>query len=165
MPINNAQEKFVYALSVLYGAENQFLQAQRQMLEQVSDEELKGLLRTHIDESVQQAENLEQVFNQMGQQAHDQTSEAARGLVSDARRSLQEAQAEAIRDTLVADAQAKVEHFEIACYRALIAGAVQMELGDEVVSLLEQNLQQEEHTAQMIEHSIPQLVQKSMQAA
>jgi len=86
-------------------------------------------------------------------------------LISDAQRSLQEAQAEAIRDTLIADAQAKVEHFEIACYRALIAGAVQMELGDEVVSLLEQNLQQEERTAQMVEQSTPQLIQKSMQSA
>jgi ferritin-like metal-binding protein YciE len=36
------------------------------MLDQCSDEELKGLLPTHIDESVQQAENLEQVFSQMG---------------------------------------------------------------------------------------------------
>ena len=165
MPITNAQEKFVHALSVLYGAENQFLQAQRQMLDQASDEELKGLLRTHIDESVQQVENLEQVFSQMGEEVHDETSEAARGLISDAQRSFQEAQVEAVRDTLIADAQAKVEHFEIACYRALIAGAVQMELGDEVVSLLEQNLQQEEHTAQMIEQSAPQLVQKSMQSA
>ncbi len=76
-----------------------------------------------------------------------------------------EAQTRAIRDTLIADVQAKVEHFEIACYRVLIAGAVQMELGDELVSLLEQNLQQEEHTAQMTERSTPQLVQKSMQAA
>ncbi len=135
------------------------------MLEQSSDEELKGLLRTHLDESVQQAENLERVFSHMGQQVHDETSEAARGLISDAQRSLQEAQAEAIRDTLIADAQAKVEHFEIACYRALIAGTVQMGVGDEVVGLLEQNLQQEEHTAQMIEQNTPQLVQKAMQAA
>ena len=165
MPINNAQEKFVHALSVLYGAENQFLQAQRQMIEQGSDEELKGLLRTHIDESVQQAENLKQVFSQMGQEMHAETSEAARGLISDAQRSIQEARAEAIRDTLIADAQAKVEHFEIACYRALITGAVQMELGDEVVSLLEENLQQEEHTAQMIEQSAPQLVQNAMRVA
>ncbi len=165
MPIHNAQEKFVHALSLLYGAENQFLQAQRQMLGQASDEELKGLLQTHIDESVHQAENLEQVFGQMGQEVHQETSEAARGLVSDAQKSLSEAQSEAIRDTLIADAQAKVEHFEIACYRALIAGAVQMGLGDEVVSLLEENLQQEERTAQMIEQSTQKLVQKSMQSA
>ena len=89
----------------------------------------------------------------------------ARGSISDAQRSLQETQTEPIRDSLLADAQAKVEHFEIVCYRALIAGAVQMELGHEVVSFLEQNLQQEKHTAQMIEQSTPQLVQKSMQSA
>ncbi len=77
---------------------------------------------------MQQVENLEQVFSQMDQEVHDETSEAARGLISDAQRSLQEAQTRAIRDTLIADAQAKVEHFEIACCRALIAGAVQMEL-------------------------------------
>jgi ferritin-like metal-binding protein YciE len=40
-----------------------------------------------------------------------------------------------------------------------------MEMGEEVVSLLEQNLQQEEHTAQMIERGTSQLVQKFMQAA
>jgi len=164
MPIDNAQEKFVYGLSLLYGAENQFLQAQQQMLDEATDEELKGLLRTHIDESVQQVQNLGQVFGQMGQEVRGQTSEAARGLVSDAQKSFKEAQAEPIRDTLVADAQAKVEHFEIACYRALIVGAQQM--GQEgAVNLLRQNLQQEERTAQMIEQSAPKLVQKSMQAA
>ena len=40
-----------------------------------------------------------------------------------------------------------------------------MELGDEVVGLLEHNLQQEERTAQMIEQSTPKLVQESMRAA
>ncbi len=40
-----------------------------------------------------------------------------------------------------------------------------MELGDEVVGLPEQNLQQEERTAQMIEQSTPKLVHQSMQAA
>jgi ferritin-like metal-binding protein YciE len=65
---------------------------------------------------------------------------------------------EAVRDTLIADAQAKVEHFGIACYQALITGAVQMELDDEVVSLQEENLPQEERTAQMVEQSTPKLV-------
>jgi len=134
------------------------------MLDQCSDEELKGLLKTHIDESQQQVQNLEQIFSQMGEQAQSQTSEAARGLISDAQKSIHEAQAEAIRDTLIADAQSKVEHFEIACYRALVIGAQQMGQ-EEAVDLLQQNLQQEERTAQMIEQSTPKLVQKSMQAA
>ena len=164
MPITNAQEKFVYALSVLYDAENQFLEAQQQMLEQGSDADLKRLLQTHIDESQQQVQNLEQVFSQMGQQPQRETSEAAQGLVSDAQRSLQQTQVEAIRDTLIADAQAKVEHFEIACYRALIIGAQQMDQ-EEAVNLLQQNLRQEERMSGLIVQRTPQLVQKSMQSA
>jgi ferritin-like metal-binding protein YciE len=149
---------------VLYGAENQFLQGQRDARSSLR-RGAEDLLQTHIDESQQQVQNLERVFGQLGQEAHGETSETSRGLISDAQRSFSEAQAEATRDTPIADAQAKVEHFEITCYRALIAGAVQMEVGDEALGLLEQNLQQEERTAQMIEQSTPKLVQKSMQAA
>ena len=60
-------------------AENQLLQAQRQLLEQASDEEFKGLLRTHVDETHQQAENLERVSGQMGQERHSETPRQAGG--------------------------------------------------------------------------------------
>ena len=36
---------------------------------------------------------------------------------------------------------------------------------DQVVNLLNENLQQEQNTAQMIEQSTPQFIQKAMQAA
>ncbi len=165
MPITNPQEKFVHALGLLYDAEQRFLEGQQQMMEQATDGELQGMLQTHIDESRQQVQNLEQVFGQMGQEPQRVTSDAAQGLVSDAQKSLQEAQeAGPLADTLIADAQAKVEHFEIACYRALVVGAKQMGQ-DEAVNLLQQNLRQEEQTAANIEQSTPKLVQKSMQSA
>ncbi len=44
-------------------------------------------------------------------------------MISDGQRNQQEAESDVIRDTLVADAPAKVKHFEITCYRALIARA------------------------------------------
>jgi ferritin-like metal-binding protein YciE len=59
----------------------------------------------------------------MGQERHSETPETGGGLISDGQRSLQGAESAVIRATLVADAPAKVEHFEIACYRALIARA------------------------------------------
>jgi ferritin-like metal-binding protein YciE len=43
-----------------------------------------------------------------------------------------------------------------------VTGAQQMGQ-DEVVNLLQENLQQEQNTAQMIEQSAPQLMQKAMQ--
>jgi ferritin-like metal-binding protein YciE len=67
--------------------------------------------------------NLERTSGQMGQETRNETFETDGGLISDGQRSLQEAESDLIRDPLVADAPAKVEHFEIACYRALIARA------------------------------------------
>ena len=164
MPITNAQEKFVHALSVLYDAENQLLEALQQMLEQASDGELRHSFQVHIGETQQQIQNLEQVFNQIGQEPQRQTCEAAQGLVSDAQKSLQEAQSEPLRDTLIADAQAKVENFEIASYQALIIGAQQMGQ-DEAVELLRRNLQTEQKTALDINQKAPQLVRKAMQGS
>ena len=164
MPITNAQEKFVHALSVTYDAENQLLEALQQMLEQASDGELRHSFEVHIGETQQQIQNLEQIFNQLGQEPQRETCEAAQGLVSDAQKSLQEAQSEPLRDTLIADAQAKVEHFEIASYQALIIGAQQMGQ-DEAVELLRRNLQWEQKTALDINQKAPQLVRKAMQGS
>ncbi len=149
---------------MLYDAEHQLLEAQQQMLEQASDGDLKRALQPHISETQHQIQNLEQVCSQMGQQPQRVTCEAAQGLVSDAQKSLQEAQSERIRDTLIADAQAKAEYFEIACYRALIIGAQQMGQ-EEAVNLLQQNLRQEERMSGLVLQSAPALVRKAMQAS
>jgi ferritin-like metal-binding protein YciE len=164
MAITNPQEKFVHELCLTYDAEHQFLEAQQEMLGQASDEHLQTMLQNHINQTQRQIQNLEQVFGQMGLEPQRQTSQAAQGLVADGQTSLQEAEGGPVVDTLIAGAQAKVEHFEIACYRGLVTGAQQMGQ-DEVVDLLQQNLLQEEETAQMVEQSVPQLLQKAMQAA
>ncbi len=64
---------------------------------------------------------------------------------------------------MIISAAIKVEHFEIASYRGLITAAQQMGQ-QEVVGLLQQNLQDEEETAQIAEQSAPDLIQKAMQS-
>ena len=161
MPITNLQEKLLNELADIYDAEHQFLEAQQQMLQQASDQQLQSMLQTHIDQTQQQIENLEQVYSQMGQQPERQTCEAAEGLVADGQKKVQEAQAGPIRDTLIAGAQLKVEHYEVASYRGLLTGAQQMGQS-EIAGLLLQNLQQEEQTALLVEQSAPMLLQKAM---
>ena len=90
MPINNPQEKFIHELCLAYDSEHQFLEALQQMNQQASDGELQGMIQAHIDDTQQQIQNLEQVFDQMGQQPQRQTSQAAQGLVADGQTSLQE---------------------------------------------------------------------------
>ena len=161
--ISNTQEKFLHELGDIYDAEQQFLKGQQEMLQQASDPTLKQMLERHIGESEGQVQVLEQVFEALGEKPKRETCAAAKGLVTEAQKVLKEAQTPELRDCLIGGSAAKVEHYEIASYRGLIIGAQQMGQ-DQVVTLLEKNLQQEEQTAQKVEQSAPLLLQKAMQA-
>jgi hypothetical protein len=45
MPITNLQEKFLHELADIYDAEHRFLEAQQQMLEEASAQELQGMIQ------------------------------------------------------------------------------------------------------------------------
>ena len=74
---------------------------------------------------------------------------------------MEEAQGAALRDCVIAAAQAKVEHYEVASYRTLLMGAEGMGQND-AVKLIKQNLKQEEQTVKKVEQSAPQLPEKAM---
>jgi ferritin-like metal-binding protein YciE len=126
------------------------------------NDQLQSLIQNHIRETEQQIRNLEQVFSNMKQQPKRINCDAAAGLISDGQKLLLlTTDNPNLLDLALAGAQAKVENFEINCYRSLIAGAEQMNQ-NEVVKLLQQNLQQEQQTAQKIEQHLPQLMQQAM---
>lgn len=163
MPIKTTQEKFIHELGDILDAENRFLKGQQEMLEQATDETLKSGLQTHIGETEQQIKNLEQVFSAIGEEPKTEKCDAAQGLVSEAKKSVSEAGTPELRDCLIGSSVTKNEHYEIASYRGLIEGARLMGQ-DQVVTLLQQNLQQEEKTAQLLESNAPKLLQKAMQS-
>jgi ferritin-like metal-binding protein YciE len=160
MAIANVNELAVQALGEIYDAEHQFLEGQREMEQQATDQDLKSSIQQHISDTEQHIRNLEQVFEQLGQQPQRQTNEVAQGLVSQAQQNMQAAENESIRDCIIVASVIKVEHFEMASYRGLITGAQQMGQ-NEVVNLLSENMQQEEQTAQIAEQSAPELFQKA----
>jgi len=160
MAIANVNDLAVQALGEIYDAEHQFLEGQREMEQQATDQDLKSSIQQHISDTEQHIRNLEQVFEQLGQQPQRQTNEVAQGLVSHAQQNMQAAENEAIRDCIIVASVIKVEHFEMASYRGLITGAQQMGQ-NEVVNLLSENMQQEEQTAQIAEQSAPELFQKA----
>jgi ferritin-like metal-binding protein YciE len=161
MPINNAQELFVHNLSEIYDAEHQFVEGQQEMAQQATDQDLKSAIKEHIGQTEQHARNLEGVFAQLDQQPQRATNEVAQGLVSSAQQLMEETQDENLRDCAINAAVIKVEHFEMGSYRGLVTAAQQMGQ-DEIVDLLQQNLREEEQTAQTAEQSAPQLLQKVM---
>lgn len=162
MAINNLQEKFTHELGDIYDAEHQFLKGQEEMLRNASDTKLKQMITQHMEQTRQQINNLEQVFQALGEQPKREMCDGAKGIVSEGQKLLRETSGNPqVRDCAIAGAASKVEHYEIAAYRGLITAA-ELTGQQEVVSLLQQNLEQEESTARQIEQSTPELLQKAM---
>jgi ferritin-like metal-binding protein YciE len=164
MAITNLNEKFAHELRDIYDAEHQFLEGMQLMLQNASDAKLQNMITTHIGQTQQQIRNLEQVFSLLGQEARRETCAGAKGILTEGQKVMKEtSQVPAIRDSCIAGAADKVEHYEIASYRGLIQGA-QLMNQPEILRLLQENLRQEEQTSQLIEQSSPQLLARASQA-
>ena len=161
MAIKTAEDLFMHDLADIYDAEHQFLQGQREMLEQATDSQLKQMIKTHIQQTEEQIQVLEQVYEALGEKPKRESCAGAKGLVSEAKKLFEETKGvPKVRDAGIAAAAAKVEHYEMSAYRTLITGAELMGQS-EVVSLLQRNLEQEESTARLIEQNAPDLLQKA----
>ena len=156
MPISNPREKFVHELADMYDAEHQFLEAQQKMLENATDEKLRALIETHMEETRQQISNLEQVFEAAGEQPERQTCSGAKGLIEEATKMMEEAGTEELRDAFIVGAAAKTEHYEMVGYADLIDGAEMLKLRP-AVRLLTQNREQEVRTARKLERQAPRI--------
>ena len=162
MPIGDAQELFVHELGEVYDAEHRFIEGQQEMAENAIDQDLKGAIQKHLAQTREHAVNVERVFSELGQEAHRETNEVAKGLVSEAQEGIQEAQGDALRDAAIVSAVIKVEHFEMGSYRSLVTAAKLMGQ-TEIERLLRENMQQEEETARIAEQSAEELLSKAMQ--
>ncbi len=163
MAISTMQDLMLDQLGDVYDAEHRFLKGQQEMVQNATDQQLKSGIQLHIEQTQGHIQNLEQVFSLMGQQPKGVTCEASQGLVSEAKKDMQGAGSDSIRDVLIDGAALRVEHYEIAAYTALIAGARLMGQ-QQAVSLLQQNLQQEQQTAQKLEQMTTTLLQAAMQS-
>lgn len=160
MAINTLQEKFIHGLGDIYDAEHQFLQAMEDSLPQANSPQVAQLLETHIAQTEEQISNLEKVFGLLGESPERVKCLGAAGIVAENEKTMKEVEDNPqLLDLAINGGCAKVEHYEIASYRELITGAEQMGQR-QVAELLQQNLQQEEQTAEMLESSAPQLFQQ-----
>ena len=165
MAIKTLEEKFVHGLGDIYDAEHQFLEAQEKMLPNATSSTVQTMLEQHITETQQQIVNLTQVYEILGLTPKRVSCDGAAGIVTEGDKLLKETKdVPALADLAIVGGCSKVEHYEIASYRGLIAGAEQMGQ-TEVARLLSENLQQEENTAQNLEMSMPTLLKQAVQTA
>jgi len=162
MTIETLDDLFIHTLSEMYHAEQQFLGALEQMAGLATDKTLQKLLQQHHNQTTRQVQHVEKAFDVLNGKPQPVKSATAAALIDEGTKLIKAATRNpAMVDYVLASVQSKIEHYEIACYRGLLTTA--RHLGQNaVVPFLEQNLAQEERTAQEIEDCAPVLLEHGL---
>jgi ferritin-like metal-binding protein YciE len=151
-------------MSDLLSAEKQIAKALQQVARAANDEDLKQMAQQHHEETLQQAQNLQDAFTHLGAKPEKMLCKGAAGIVEENNSTLKEEKPkDLIKDITLIGGSLRIEHYEIAGYRSAIATA--RALGQkEVVRLLQTNLKQEEATAKKLEAAAATML-KSMSSS
>ena len=165
MAAKNMQDLLIEELRDIYHAEKQLTRALPKMARAASNEQLKQAFTQHLEETQGQIERLEQVFEKLDTRTRGKHCHAMEGLIEEAKEIMEMGLAPELQDVALIAAAQKVEHYEIAGYGTLHALAQSAGL-DEVAQLLEQTLNEEKKTDQLLnELAINDVNKKAMQAA
>lgn len=135
------RETFIEELKDLYDAEKQLLKALPKMAKAAENEELKAAFEAHMEETENQIERLDQVFEAFGETPKGKKCKGMQGLIEEAQDLIKEDEGDA---ALICAAQ-KAEHYEIAAYGSLRAWAELLE-ETEAADLLQETLDEEKAT-------------------
>jgi ferritin-like metal-binding protein YciE len=143
--IKTLDDLFVHQLKDIYYAEKQITKALPKMIKKATNPQLKDGFETHLAETKNQIQRLEQVFKMHGKSPEGTDCPAIDGIIEEANDVSGEIDDKQVLDAaLIASAQA-VEHYEITRYGTLVAWA--KELGrEDCAKLLQQNLDEEKAT-------------------
>jgi ferritin-like metal-binding protein YciE len=153
--LNTPAEAFNYKLGAALKMEHTVLdKILADSIEESHDDKLKQLFRHHADETRGQIANLERTFAAFGWDVDDSPCPAIEAIHKEGKTNVKKSD-DSIVDSIILSGAAETEHHEIAVYESLITSARGMGR-DDVVSLLEQNLEQEQHTLEEVKRSAAQ---------
>jgi ferritin-like metal-binding protein YciE len=142
--LDTPQELFSYKLGAAYKMENKVLDMLGDLEDAAQSGKLKEQFRHHADETRQQITNIEQAFSALGEEVDESPCPAIEGIEKEGKANIKKAD-DSVVDAVILSGAAETEHHEIAVYEGLITHAEAMG-NEQVVQLLQQNLEQEQHT-------------------
>ncbi len=153
------QELFVHELSDMMSAEHIIAKMLADGQKLVDNPEIKQGLQKHEKETQQHIQNLEAVFEELGQKPEKIECHAAKGLQEELQELGKEGGSPEVLNAGVVGGAAKTEHYEIATYTGLVKKAKAMSQ-TKVAGLLEKNLKQEQDMLKQIETIEDKLVKQ-----
>ncbi len=147
--IDSLESLFQDELKDIYDAEKQITKALPKMIKKAGADELRAAFEEHLQQTEQQIQRLEEVFEQLGMPARGKKCIGMQNLLKEGAEMMAEAEDEDTRDALMIAAAQKVEHYEIATYGTLRVWANL--LGhEESAALFEETLEEEKETDQRL---------------
>jgi ferritin-like metal-binding protein YciE len=107
---------FQEQLEDLYDAEKRLTEALPKMAEAACAPELKMAFQSHLRETEQHVQRLEQIFHQLGKSPSRETCPAMKGLIAEGDEMIQAKGDDDVRDAALIAAAQRVEHYEISGY-------------------------------------------------
>jgi ferritin-like metal-binding protein YciE len=162
--IGNPRDLFLHELGdILYVERALVDEALPKLIDEVSDEELKSGLESHLDQTRGHVENIEQVFELLGEEPHAEPCIGFEGLKKE-HEALTDKASSSLFDLVDLGAAARTENYEIAAYEGLRRMA--KGLGEEkAVELLDENLAEEKEALRQVEKIATRISNESFAAA
>jgi ferritin-like metal-binding protein YciE len=129
------------------------------LIGEISDEEFKSGLESHLEETRGHVDNVEKVFELLGEEPQVEKCIGFEGLKKEHDQLVEESSSSLI-DIVDVGAAARTENYEIAAYEGLRRMAKAMG-EDEAVGLLDENLKQEKETLREVEKIATRLSNES----
>jgi ferritin-like metal-binding protein YciE len=159
--IGEPRELFLNELkAMLYVEQKQAEEVLPELSNEVKNSDFKQSIRGHLEETKRHVTNVERAIELLGQEPRADKSHAVDGLVAQHDKVVKNIESDQLRDIFDAGAAAKTEHLEIATYESMIATAES--LGEhEIVSLLEENLDEEKNALKEVKKAGEQLAKQT----
>jgi ferritin-like metal-binding protein YciE len=147
--VKSMDDLFHNVLQDVYYAEKQLLRTLPKLARRSSNAELEKALNHHRDETENQVQRLEQVFDMIGKKPRGKKCDAMLGIIAEGDEVMSETDGHAIRDAGIIAAAQAAEHYEIARYGTLCVWAEALGKRD-AAGLLKETLEEEKKADQLL---------------
>ena len=140
--VKTMDDLFVHTLRDIYYAECRIEKSLPDMIGKASDPGLKQAFQSHLVETRNHVQRVEQVFRMHGVEVKGADCPAIDGIIDEAEEVAGEVDDKLVLDAALIAAAPEVEHYEITRYGTLVAWAKQLGRND-CAGVLQQNLDEE----------------------
>jgi ferritin-like metal-binding protein YciE len=158
------KDLYLQELKDIYSAENQILKALPKMIKAASSPELQEAFKMHLEQTKNQVERLNSLFETLGVGTRGKKCEGMEGIIEESSEFLDVSGDPSVKDAALISCAQKVEHYEISSYGT--ARTFAKMLGDQqAASVLDSILSEEKDTDKKLTQMAEGNINRSAMAA